>query len=116
MSHDLGAIVATMIMKHFPGMPAVHVAWVVPAKARPEYWCADDDWGCHARVNGEHFIGLAPELARAPRYVVRYMIMHELLHIALPPRGRLAHHRAFRVAERLWPDYIRANRWLDAHA
>ncbi len=113
--HDLDAILAD-VSRHFDRLPPVHVAWVEPGKARPEYWCAADDWGCHVRENGAHFIGLAPELKRAPRYVVRYMLAHELLHIALPPRGRCAHHRAFRIAERLWPDFERANAWLDSHA
>jgi hypothetical protein len=68
---------------------------------------------------GAIFIALSEKLRRAPRYVLAYLIFHECLHIDLPPRNGVLdptrwqfHHRAFRVAERIWPTYTKSNEWL----
>jgi len=51
-----------------------------------------------------------------PRFFVRFVLHHELLHAVLPPRkasdGRWIHHgREFRTRERAYPEYDRARRW-----
>ena len=50
-----------------------------------------------------------------PRWFVRFVLMHEILHAAHPPRidgGRWIHHgREFRARERAYADYARALRW-----
>ena len=52
-----------------------------------------------------------------PRYVVESVVYHEMLHAAVPPvmkNGRRhIHTPEFRRRERLFPDYQRAERWLD---
>lgn len=55
-----------------------------------------------------------------PRFFVRYVLHHELLHAVIPPRpsrsGRWVHHGPdFRARERAYPDYERALRWEDEH-
>ncbi len=54
---------------------------------------------------------------KTPPEVVRYMMYHEMLHIALPakkgPSGRRKIHTStFRELERQFPDYERITRWI----
>ncbi len=55
-----------------------------------------------------------------PRFFVRFVLHHELLHAVIPPRqaadGRWIHHgRDFRARERAYPEYERARRWEREH-
>jgi hypothetical protein len=57
---------------------------------------------------------------RVPRYFVEMVIFHEMLHqVFLPSAGedgrRTVHGRAFREAERRFPDYERARAWEKGH-
>ena len=51
-----------------------------------------------------------------PRYVVEYLIFHEMLHARFPVEHRnhrrVVHTKSFREAERGFPHYNRAIRWL----
>ena len=53
---------------------------------------------------------------RVPRYVVEYLVYHEMLHAQFPVerrnQRRVVHSDAFRKAERTFPDYERADRWI----
>ena len=53
---------------------------------------------------------------KVPRYVVEYLVFHEMLHAEYPVERRnhrrVVHSKAFREAERSFPDYERAARWL----
>ncbi len=53
---------------------------------------------------------------RVPRYVVEYLVFHEMLHVRIPVEHRnhrrVVHSAAFLTAERALPDYARAARWL----
>jgi len=53
---------------------------------------------------------------RVPRYVVEYLVFHEMLHARFPVEHRnhrrVLHSKAFREAERGFPHYQRAIRWL----
>lgn len=58
--------------------------------------------------------------AAVPSWFVRYVLFHELLHAALPPRrgsgSRWIHHSAaFTKREREYPDYPAALAWEDAN-
>lgn len=52
-----------------------------------------------------------------PRYVIDYIMYHEMLHIAIPPvrRGnrRTVHSKAFLERERLFEEYDLASQWLE---
>jgi len=55
-----------------------------------------------------------------PEWFVRYVLMHEILHAALPPRlgngNRWVHHGPeFRAREARYADYKRALRWEERH-
>ncbi|HEY6291481.1 MAG TPA: M48 family peptidase [Terriglobia bacterium] len=53
---------------------------------------------------------------RVPRYVVEYLVFHEMLHAQFPVERRnhrrIVHSEAFCEAERRFPHYERAVRWL----
>lgn len=52
-----------------------------------------------------------------PRYVLRYVLFHEMLHAYLGEEihngKRLVHHRRFQEAEREFPDYRRARKFIE---
>lgn len=110
--HDLTQVLA-YVSRRFKGLPPVFISWVNLSEVDPSVFEAEHDWACCCVKDGQHFIGIHPRMRRAPVRVLRFLVFHELLHVALPPRGRCAHHKAFRVAERLWPDFELANKWLD---
>ena len=102
------------VLKRFKGLPVVRVDWVDLDEVDPLLFAEEQDWACCFKTHdGAYCIGVHPRLRRAPLYVLRFLLFHEVLHVALPGHGKCVHHKAFRVAERLWPDYERANRWLD---
>jgi hypothetical protein len=53
---------------------------------------------------------------RTPRYVVEYLVFHEMLHTRHPVERnrhrRIVHSKAFQADERAFPHYQRAVRWL----
>jgi SprT-like family protein len=57
---------------------------------------------------------------RVPRIVLDYLVFHEMLHAEFPvePNGhrRAIHSPKFREAEKKYPGYLRAIRWLKSHA
>lgn len=110
---DLPSVLLS-VLQHFEHLPPIDIDWVDLDEVSGRDWTEGGCWGCCIWRGGRRYIGVSPELRRAPLYVVRYLVFHEVLHVALPPKGRCVHHRAFRVAERLWPDFVRANDWLDA--
>lgn len=105
------------VLKQFEVVPKrVSVSWVDLDAVSPEAFDENKDWACcwYAET-GISYVGIHPCLKGAPAYVLRYLIFHEVLHVVLPPVGRCAHHKAFRVAEHLHKDYTKANSWLEKH-
>ena len=112
MTHDLDEMLAHARQRilHMPSN--VRITWAPDAELdEGNHWA---QWR-HCRESG-HWIGISDRLQDAPRYVVQFIVVHEALHTVFRMRGHIAHSRAFRVAEYLWPDYDRAERWLEAHA
>lgn len=98
--------------KYFERPPEVTLSW-----AESLHWSDGDEcWAMWQKFNGAHFVAVHRPLVRAPMYVLEYLLMHELLHIVLPPRGKCAHHRAFCTAEYMCPVTARARAWLDRRA
>jgi hypothetical protein len=55
------------------------------------------------------------DASQVPHSVVRYLVYHELLHalIGQGPAGRRHHPREFQIAEKAFPDYAPAKKFLD---
>jgi hypothetical protein len=115
-AHDLDAIL-TDTRAVIPYTPKnIRITWADPHCLKVG---ARDAWAMWCKyVEDDHWIAVSSELQRAPAYVVRYLVAHEVLHAVFPPRrgSRVKHTKAHVVAERIWPDYVRANAWLEAHA
>lgn len=111
-THDLDELLAE-IRQVYGSLPEIHVSWASD-EADPAYFDRRWDWGCCTHILDVYMIGLSRDLQRAPRYVVKAVLWHEVLHVLLPKRGRCFHHKAFRVAEKMIPHYERAEAWLTA--
>ncbi len=99
-------------LERFPAR-RVTIGWVAPeAIAGVRY----GSWAMLAWPTKKHeyVIGISTALRRAPKYVLRAIVLHECLHVVLPPRGKLQHHYALRQAERANADFIRSENWLQA--
>jgi hypothetical protein len=121
-AHDLAALAEELRREHFP------TEFRTPAELPPI------TWGRGSRGRARHTLRLGscdpdgrlvrihPVLDQpaVPRFFVRFVLHHELLHAAIPPRqsadGRWTHHGAdFRARERAYPEYELARRWEDEH-
>lgn len=111
--HDLDSILAEVLVHFLPLPHRIHVDWVDLDDVSRKDFDEHRDWACCTGTKKALFIGLHPRLRTAPKYVVRYVVFHEVLHLAIPPHKGQAHPPAFAVAERLWPAYVRACAWLD---
>jgi hypothetical protein len=83
-------------------------------------WTLRDAWRVHGHYDAAHeTIVLSRTLDRAetPRFVVEYVLFHEMLHLANPSEVRDGRHRyhtaAFRVAEQRFPRIEEATAWLE---
>ena len=115
--HDLDALAAQLRPDPFDGS-------LLPADRWPPL-----TWGRRGRTRARrslhlgsydadrHLIRMHPVLDQAavPAWYVRYVLFHELLHAAFPPRregGRTVYHGPeFRARERAYADYERAREW-----
>lgn len=112
MAHDLARYLADVAarLERFP--KDVSISWASPGQLKDYFGC--ECWaGCHVKAR---CIVISDDVKRAPRYVVRHLVLHEALHMVVPSRGACEHPRAFRIAEQASPDHLRAWAWLDAHA
>lgn len=120
--HDLGELAGEVL--------SGELAWAFPTGCEPPRVT----WGPRRRSRARHtlrlgsfeaarhLVRLHPVLDQAgvPRWFVRFVLFHELLHAALGPEtagtGRVLHHGPrFRAIERAHPDHGRAQRWERRH-
>jgi Protein of unknown function DUF45 len=111
-SHDLDALLLIALGWFAPLPHRIHIDWVDLNEVDPSVFHEHNDWACCTGGRDGAFIGIHPDLKRAPRYVLLYLIGHELLHLAIPPHFGVAHHPAFQVADRLLPKHREAWQWL----
>lgn len=115
--HDLARLFREQNEAHFEGRLEAPIGWGrwPPAGARVRIRLGS----CGGRPPR---IRLHPALdhAEVPERFVRFIVFHEMLHLAMPPRPgsgsrRLVHPAAFRAAERAHPDYAFAKDWEREH-
>jgi hypothetical protein len=109
--HDLNAILIDVLTHFAPLRETPIIDWVDLDECDALDFDEHLDFACALNRAPGLWIGVHPALRGAPAYVLRYLVGHEVLHLAL---GVFDHPRSFFVAERLLPDYQRANAWLDA--
>ena len=119
-AHDLAALAEELRREHFVAefpapadLPPITFGRGTPGRARRTLRlgsCEPDG----------RLVRIHPVLDQpgVPRFFVRFVLHHELLHAVIPPRpaagGRWIHHGPdFRARERAYPDYARARAWED---
>jgi hypothetical protein len=114
-AHDLDALLGAVRARMLHVPQELHIGWAPPAEI-PNLWAEWRHYSHRVPQHHGHWIGISDELRVAPRYVIYYLIWHECAHAALPPIGRSAHHKAWRIVDALCPQRDRACAWLDAHS
>lgn len=108
-AYDLAPMFDRLNSKYFGGaLSTPHIGW------------SDRPWrsqlGCYDAALNQIVLSCHLDRPRVPRYVVEYVVYHEMLHIKFPLRraacGLQAHSAAFRAEERKYRHYARAMRYL----
>lgn len=115
--HDLRRLFQEENQAHFEGRLDAPIGW--------GRWPAE---GARARIRLGSCGGKPPRIRlhpvldheEVPEAFVRFIVFHEMLHLAMPPRPgsgsrRLIHPASFRAAERAHPDYPFATAWEQAN-
>ncbi|HEV8384345.1 MAG TPA: SprT-like domain-containing protein [Candidatus Acidoferrales bacterium] len=107
--HDLQTLFARLNRRHFRGrLHRPRLGW----SARP--WRTQ--LGCCDPALDQIVLSSRLDCENVPRYVVEYVLFHEMLHVKHPIRrascGLQAHSAEFRRQERRFPFYERARRFL----
>jgi len=122
--HDLKGLYDEVNRTHFAGLVKAGITW--GARRRPRRRCRSIRFGSftpcdHATLDG--IVRIHPFLDGefVPRYFVRYIVFHEMLHaflgIAEAPNGRRRiHPPEFKRLEEAYPDYARAMAWQGREA
>lgn len=114
--HDLQAMFDELNRRYFDGRIDARIGWGREAPGRRRRSIKMGTYFHDARV-----IRIHPALDRAevPGYFVAFVIFHEMLHQAVPPKliggRRVAHSDEFRRHEAAYPDYARALAWEAEH-
>jgi hypothetical protein len=111
--YDLEALFGRLNEEHFGGVLDVRVAWGRRAAPRRRRSLR---FGCYDAASRTIRIHPALDRADVPEGFVAFVLFHEMLHAALPPRrgsdGLRRHHfREFRERERAYPEYARWTAW-----
>lgn len=110
--HDLQTIFDFLNARFFAGKIEARIGWGREAPDRRRRSIKMGTYFHEARV-----IRIHPALDRqeVPEFFVRFVVFHEMLHQAVPPKmiggRRIAHSAEFRSLERAYPEYGRAIAW-----
>lgn len=113
--YDLQELYAEVNDEHFDGSIDVPITWgKAPAsKKRRRYSIRLGSYSPE-----DHLVRIHPYLDNdaVPRFFIRYIVFHELLHAHLgiektSSGRRIVHSREFNTIERSYPDYTRAVEW-----
>ena len=107
---DLEEVLEEVTQRHFPHENPPHITWgrTTPGKNQRSI-----QFGSYDR--GKNLIRINPKLdvPWVPRYFLRYLIFHEILHREIPPRPGNVHTGEFMDRLRKFPDYERAVSWQE---
>jgi len=114
--HDLQEIFDELNRRYFDSRIEAKIGW---GRGGPRRRTRSIRMGVY--LHDSRVIRVHPALDRpdVPRFFVRFVVFHEMLHQAYPPRvvdgRRLTHTPEFRAAEMAYPDYERAIAWERAN-
>ncbi len=114
--HDLQAIFDELNTRYFAGRIDAAIGWGREAPDRRRRSIKMGPYFHDARV-----VKIHPSLDReeVPEFFVAFVVFHEMLHQAEPPRiiggRRVSHTPEFRRLERAYPDYDKAIAWERQH-
>ncbi len=112
--HDLDAIVAHQNRRQFAGTFRGRIGWSRTDRGLKRRTIRLGSWSSEHRL-----IRIHPALDQrsVPRYVVTFVVFHEMLHAEFGSESaggrRVVHSVAFRRREATHPDFDRARRWID---
>jgi len=112
--HDLEVIVAAQTRRHFRAPFDGRIGWSRTDRGLKRRTIRLGSWSSEHRL-----IRIHPALDQrsVPRYVVNFVVFHELLHADLKSESaggrRIVHSAEFRRREARHPDHDRARRWID---
>jgi hypothetical protein len=113
--HDLAAIFADLNAKFFDNTITAGITWGKMPRRLPRRTIRFGSYAPHS-----HLIRIHPLLDQenVPRFFVRYIVFHEMLHAHLgieeTPNGRRRiHPPRFVEMEKEYPEYRRALRWME---
>jgi hypothetical protein len=106
---DLAEILAALKRRFFPNeLPPLRVGWTL-RRSRTILGHYDS---AHRTISISRWL----DSPRVPRYLVEYLVFHEMLHAVYPVERdghrRVVHSRRFRAAEKKFPKYDQARRRL----
>jgi hypothetical protein len=109
-AHDLGGLFAELNQRYFAGKLEQPLLSWSPRRSRRVL-------GHHDHVHRTIIISRTLDEPRIPRFVLEYVLYHEMLHVKHPPRvvsGRTIYHgREFRKEERSFERFDEAIKWLE---
>ncbi|MCP3920207.1 MAG: hypothetical protein GY711_32170 [bacterium] len=116
--HDLAPMAVKLIAIEFAGdfdgdRRAPGITWGTRRRSRSRHSLRLGSYDVETNVVRLHPVLDQPAV---PAWFVRFVLMHEILHAAMPPQadanGRWVHHSPeFRARERCFPDYARVHEW-----
>jgi len=107
---DLSGIFDSLNRKYFGGtLSRPHLGWSTR--------CWHRQFGCFDPGPNQILLNRCMDHPRVPRFVVEYVLFHEMLHVKHPTRrsgcSLVSHSREFRADEKLFPEFERARHFLD---
>lgn len=107
---DLSNMFDSLNAKYFGGTLArPHLGWSARSWRR--------QFGCFDPGPNQILLNRRMDHPRVPQFVVEYVLFHEMLHVKHPTRRSgctlVSHSREFRAEEKLFPEFVRARRFLD---
>jgi predicted metal-dependent hydrolase len=114
--HDLSLIYDAINAEYFSGKVACHITW---GARSPRRRARRRTLGSFSRATNTITISPMLDRRQVPRYVVEFVVYHEMLHAFLGVEEqdgrRSVHSREFRRREKLFREHERAVAWERAH-
>jgi predicted metal-dependent hydrolase len=110
--HDLLELFASVNNRYFGGKIKASISW---GKKVPRWAVRKRTLGSYSHQTNTIWINPVLDRKNIPRYVIRFIVYHEMLHCDIPVEKkngrRLVHSPEFKKRERLFEHYEKAVSW-----